>query len=381
MRTAKKLTRFIRAASEDAAHYATGLPVATLFELGRALSPRWIWSSTFLDTCLESWRLTYEPELSKCITLSYHGLDWKLPIVPVLHAPVHGSAPLEVSFKLEESPFELDPEVRAITEEAWRLQHRRLKFLGRRYANETKLRISRLDQVEGKSTIELIPVQYYDFIRTNLSLDYIGAGRGQSLRQLVHDTGRLEEISNSRLANHVGIDALLFTADGSLVVPKRSRRVAVRPRELSPSGSGALNYSDVTGPINLSTLPKFRETFEELGVRPDEIPRDGVGFLGLYRDLILGGKPQLYFVAFTQLSEYELSRRWKKEARDKYETSKLFFARFGSLASRAVTSANDEHRLLTELDRFLDLHGESASIPLLGVLAMWCQSKLENHRP
>jgi len=95
------------------------------------------------------------------------------------------------------------------------------------------------------------------------------------------------------------------TSDGMLVAQRRSSFVANRPHTVSASVSGALDWSDLPqksesgAVLALSDLVRgaFRESLEELGAEPEALR-----YLGLVREYLRGGKPELYFFARTSLS-------------------------------------------------------------------------------
>ncbi|HGY55880.1 MAG TPA: hypothetical protein ENK44_09270 [Caldithrix abyssi] len=90
----------------------------------------------------------------------------------------------------------------------------------------------------------------------------------------------MENLQNSLLANPLGINLLLFTTDGRMVISSRSSRVLVRPNELGPSSFGDLIYMDLptTSQLKLNHFPHLRETFEELGLHPEDIDSTEITF-------------------------------------------------------------------------------------------------------
>jgi len=113
------------------------------------------------------------------------------------------------------------------------------------------------------------------------------------------------------------------SADGRLVVQRRGKQVANRPRSLSASVTGVVDAAEIArgrrGSLGLPDLLRCvtGETFRELGVKPSESV-----FLGMVRELQRGGKPEFYFFARSALAFDTIRSRWQT-AQEKYETDRL----------------------------------------------------------
>jgi hypothetical protein len=202
---------------------------------------------------------------------------------------------------------------------------------------------------------------------------------GQTLRGRFHSKGKLENLDKSLLANLMGIDILLFTADGSLIMQKRSKKVAAFPGKLCPAASGTVSALDVpNNSITLKDMPKLREAFEEIGVRKEDIPGEKIFFLGITRELIRGGQPEMFFFAETSLSKNDVIKRWK-DARDSWESKALVFYDFGSIAHKNLTTDQDKQNFLCKVDKFLDEYMDQSSPPLLANFALWIKFRISRH--
>ncbi len=179
--------------------------------------------------------------------------------------------------------------------------------------------------VDGVST--LLPASYFDALATNFAMDHRPTGRAESLRQLLHGrTHSSGALSASKLVNHVGVVCMIEAADGMLIAQRRSSKVANRPGGISASVSGAVNFTDFrtlgAQPFGLSALAGsvFRETLEEIGVEPHDIR-----FLGLLREFLRGGKPEMYFYARSAASTQRiLDRSTTAEGRSETTSIKAF---------------------------------------------------------
>ncbi len=280
----------------------------------------------------------------------------------------------EIKFNFNNKSFILDDEVRALTEIPYK---RLLKLLRkkRRFSNDQNLRLYKILKKDNNIVLNVQPVDYNLFVHTNLLLDVKLKNKKQTLRELLHSNGKLEQLNNSLLANHLGIGILLFTADGSIIIQKRSKKVAFRTNEFCPTASGAISSTDLPVNLSLENMAIFRESFEEIGINNSDIMFDQTKFLGITRELIRAGKPEMFFIAKTKLSEDEIKYKWK-DAKDKWESKKIIFINFGELAFKKLFTQNEKHDFLLKIDDYINKYSNQSSIPLLTGIALWVQEKI-----
>lgn len=72
--------------------------------------------------------------------------------------------------------------------------------------------------------------------------------------------------------------------------------------ELAASISGAVTANDVADGRPIQEHVIIREGLEELGLMRNEIVDESIKFLGLTRELLRGGKPEIFFAMETKLS-------------------------------------------------------------------------------
>ena len=121
-------------------------------------------------------------------------------------------------------------------------------------------------RVDGH-TLHLQPTGYFDHWATNLQ----------------------QQPPSGPAADPLGINALVWDVEGSLVINKRAPSLALRPGQLAPGFSGAVEARDLRpGPLHDCDL--LRELREELGpVQPTR-----VRLLGLVREPERHGTPDLF---------------------------------------------------------------------------------------
>lgn len=351
------------------------VPVSALLAGGYGLYRRVRGDDTHLDWVLADWPALYPREIERTVRLPHHGRRRCLPQV-LVHANEAGT-PMDLRIAALNEPFRLADEVRARTDavgakmlaEARRNPH---------FADEQNARLVQAAGVPGGLTLTFQPVMYSDYLRTNLLLDYRADGRG-SLRSMLHGNGALETLADSKLANILGVNVLVFTADGTLIMQRRSRAVAFRRGELAPAGSGSFSWYDATHTDGglLKPMTVLRELSEEIGIAGDRAASDNLAFLGLTRELTRGGTPEIFFVTRTSRTETEIRASWR-DARDRWEASRLEMFHFGASAFDALTSDDRRHLFMSTVDAFLDRHLADASIPLLTAIALWADQRLRS---
>lgn len=138
--------------------------------------------------------------------------------------------------------------------------------------------LARLMRVQGH-TLHLQPTGYFDHWATNLQA----------------------QAPAGPCADPLGINALVWDVEGSLVLNRRSPHLALRPNQLAPGFSGAVEASDLRpGPLQDCDL--LRELREELGpVQPT-----ATRLLGLVREPERHGTPDLFLECWLPVPAREL---------------------------------------------------------------------------
>ncbi|HEY4944062.1 MAG TPA: hypothetical protein VII56_21720 [Rhizomicrobium sp.] len=372
--------------SQDGIGYVIGLAAPILFHLGTLPIPLPVPVSTILlarriakqfrnpnalDWGLPDWGTRYHRSVPSVLDLQYRKVRHRLPQV-LIHENKKGLSlnEYQISLALDPNQFQVPSNIRTVTEAPFTKIIAKLRSRPRHY-EETGLRLTGIVEAGTRAILRVQPVRFEDYVRTNLLLDYPIAPFG-SLRELVHPNGQLEPLSTSGLANLLGINILIFTADGRLVLQKRSKDVGVRPGEYAPSGSGGMSILDAEGRGETTIGPSIviREVTEEIGILVDQSISDTLTYMGVTRELIRGGMPELFFAAKSNLSEAEVLNL-SRGARDRYEFAKVRTFSLGVFATRRLETHSDLHSLSSTLDELLDRIWSEASIPLLTALALW----------
>lgn len=351
---------------------------ATAKVITRLLVPDWLKARHYLFWDDMSVVLGfYHHDIPRLLAFVHDGTKFLLPQIMEVDNRNNALLAKNISFKATTSHFRIDNEIRGLSNRSFILYRRFLRLRFRKYFNGQLLRLSDVQCKRVGLELSVQPVFYEDYCRTNLILDAKQGGINRSIRETVQASHQLEALSDSRFANPIGINFLLFTSDGRAILPKRSQRVIIRAGQLSPSFSGVVDYTDAAAKKMKGSI-LFREGFEEINLLEPHIVEDSVRFLGITRELVRGGKPEIFFSARTLLTLENL-RTMRGGAPDKFESTysrSWVFWDFGSSALTDTVSENDLYGLRRSFDELLKQHGDKMSVPLLTNVVLWLRQRL-----
>jgi len=183
----------------------------------------------------------------------------------------------------------------------------------------------------------------------------------------------MESLEDSVLANVLGINGLLFSNDGYIIVQKRLNSVLIRRGELCSGFSGTIDKQDIANSIfagsKLGNMDVVREMVEEVGIDYSNV--SSRCFLGITRELVRGGKPEMFYSVDVNLPSDMILQGYRK---DKEGTIKrVHFGKFGC----STPSEYHRRKLPEQFWRLVGTIRErgkgSISLPLLTNLVLWYQ--------
>ena len=314
-----------------------------------------------------------EGEGIKILSIENNGVSEDLPVHVVFDNSKHGVSLCNIKTRLlgEEFTLDLDGKFEAAVEDIFSSYKKMLEQRGKTFFDGPIARLKDFSFCSCKKEIELWlqPVGYFTACKTQRILDAPFNEKGDTIRSIVHANG-LEDLNQSQLANSIGYSTLLFTADNELIIQRRSKKVIAFESSLGPASSGAYDEEDFRYRGSDKGFPFYRETGEELGIRYREIDANSVRFLGITRELYRGGKPEMFFLAKTQLSKIAIENR-RKNSEYKWESSSLIFHPFKSSIFNTKLSDKEKDDFRTDMTKLLREHMENMSDPLLSALALW----------
>ena len=193
--------------------------------------------------------------------------------------------------------------------------------------NSLTVRLRGLDYKDGTLTLHTERSQYFYMLVTNRCMDY-KLGSGLTVREVYEYDAKVSPLPGSKLGNQIGINGLVLTKDGYLLVEKRGKRKATWKDKFAQPISLAMKASDLglregtlgAEPEDADTafrkiiLKTIRKNYglTEQDILPFSLSNN---FLGVARDLLEGGKPNLYFYVIADMDAEELREYLEKKAK------------------------------------------------------------------
>ena len=185
------------------------------------------------------------------------------------------------------------------------------------FSNGVTIRLNDLEVEGNKLTLKTGRSQYFDMLITNRCMDY-KLNDLLSLRDVFESGSKVSSIAESQLGNQIGINGLIFTRDGYLLVEKRGYKKAIWKNKFAQPISLAMKKSSIDCLKKSKTITDSADkVFEDIilgtiktnfGLTADDILQFNLShnFMGVARDLLEGGKPNIYFYVTVNMSAEEL---------------------------------------------------------------------------
>ena len=298
------------------------------------------------------------------LDVSLAGRRYVLPMSVVLESTV--SAGTDILCETEPGSFTVPERLIAYTQPVKDvLEKDRKSFDGR---------VTRL-YAHHENKLILQEASYFEGVSTNFAVDHRPKGRTESLREMLHaNTSSFGGFESNPLVNHIGVVCMVETIDGMLIVQKRSRNVTNRGGTLSSSVSGVVDWTDIRSqqsPFSINTLAEsiYREANKELGVAPNQIV-----FLGLLREFLRGGKPEVYYFARTEEPFGTLRTKWL-QAEHREESTDITGYEFHS--DRIDSGELSRDSLKARVRHIMEEIGQDANLTLTAGIALTTKHVLD----
>ncbi len=248
-----------------------------------------------------------------------------------------------------------------------------LEEIEHHFYDSTTIRLNAAYFNNDSLTLTISKAHYLQFVATNYAMDALLKDRGwtRTLRDTVHPDTQLCKLEDSLLCNHIGVGALVFTVDNYLVLPIRSREnIATWQQKIGPSIAGATSYDDDMWTFRAGPVASWiREGREELGLENSDFVEGRDIFFGITRDLLRGGKPEMYFATQLHITRAELEQKFKK-ARDKWENKEL---RWLEVVNPLTPPTTEQGRtsFLEDFSHLLNLYQDHFSRPAQIAYTFW----------
>lgn len=201
-----------------------------------------------------------------------------------------------------------------------------------KFSNNITIRLNDLHCEGNVLTLDTCRSQYFDMLITNRCMDYKLSG-GVTLREMFESGSTVTKLKESCLGNQIGINGLIFTQDGYILVERRGRKKTVWKNKFAQPISLAFKESDFKGgrigekPEDADKCLKtviLKTINKNFGLTENEINGFTLSnnFLGIARDLLEGGKPNMYFYVVVNMSAEEFSKFISKKMKRAAECGK-----------------------------------------------------------
>lgn len=174
----------------------------------------------------------------------------------------------------------------------------------------------RLDDFDYKDNTLFLNTErstYYHMLITNRCMDYKFAN-GMSIRDTYEYSDLISTLAKSGLGNQIGINGLVVTDDNYILIEKRGHKKITWKNKFAQSISLALKVKDLMlgDKETLESDPKTAQEnlkkiientlLDNFGLTTEDYDSFSIkeNLLGLARDLLEGGKPNLYFYVKTK---------------------------------------------------------------------------------
>lgn len=197
-------------------------------------------------------------------------------------------------------------------------------------SNSNTVRLNDFTYENGVLTLDTARSTYYHMLITNRCMDYKFAN-GLSIRELYEYNTKVRPLADSKFGNQIGINGLVITSGPTshVLLEKRSRKKILWKNKFAQSISLALKTEDLklsqgeilSGDIQTASDKIANVIYKTLegnfGLKKEDfIPFEmEKNFLGIARDLLEGGKPNLYFYLQTKADAEELKKKLEENVR------------------------------------------------------------------
>lgn len=168
---------------------------------------------------------------------------------------------------------------------------------------------------------------YFHMLITNRCMDY-EFDDGLTIRNVYEYRNKISPLNKSVFGNQIGINGLILSSDGYVLVEKRDHKKITWKNKYAQSISLALKVSDLNLGNNETIKPTIQDAARQFKGIIEKTVKDNFGlipqdynefsiednFLGIARDLLEGGKPNMYFYLTTKHTGKELQNLLEENA-------------------------------------------------------------------
>ncbi len=168
--------------------------------------------------------------------------------------------------------------------------------------NGTTIRLDDMVKEGEKVTFWLSRSTVFNHLLTNRVIDFVLFDT-VSLRDLYEYGPVLHSFRDSKMSNHIGINALVFLKDGRLLIPRRNKVSTISKNQVTSSIAVKLDFPKGSTSVSADYLLRdnlLDNLTARIHLNPRDVDREKIRlrFLGMGQNIYEGGKPQFYFCVF-----------------------------------------------------------------------------------
>lgn len=181
--------------------------------------------------------------------------------------------------------------------------------------NNTNIRIDDWKIEQNQFIIYASRTTYFNSLITNRAMDY-RLSNGITIRDLFECGPSIHSLNNSHLSNHLGFNGFVISSDGYIVLVKRNSNVSIGKRTVGDSIGASLKakYALDHGSFHVEGLINgiIKEIKDELAIDKGALEefRPEKNIIAAYRDLVEGGKPQLFFAVRARIPKDQIQKQF-----------------------------------------------------------------------
>lgn len=220
-------------------------------------------------------------------------------------------------------------------------------------SNSVTIRLKDFEYNGDTLVLKTERTKYFDMLMTNRCMDYRPDGL-ISVRDVFESDKRVTPLKKSELGNQIGINGLIITRDGYLLLEKRGYKKAIWKNKFAQPISLAMKRNDTglaDGEIFDGTPETANAVFKKIvlrtvkdnfGLTENDIYKFDMSsnFMGIARDLLEGGKPNMYFYVLVDKTRDELAQYLQDKAK---RASELPYAAKQKAKAKAKANETDKN--------------------------------------
>ncbi len=188
--------------------------------------------------------------------------------------------------------------------------------------NATNVRLDDIICYDNNVVLSTSRTSYFSGLITNRAMDH-NFSQHLSVRKLFEYDSKISKLSKSKLSNHIGINGTILTKDNKIILVRRFNNVSIGKNIVGCSVGASLKTKyclNAEGEFNVNGLNNaiINEIHDELGIDDQHIDFSmEKSIVGIYRDLVEGGKPQILFICNTEYDSKDIERIYKQKCKIK----------------------------------------------------------------